>query len=185
MTSTTVAANRLTVVSTVGPCGCATQKCRLHADATTTPATKHSISRPAVTDSNTSPRKYPSTARCAFPVINVTKYPAEWVKAVAPSTPASAASTHDSRASLSNVSRSMQPCFHQNRNTRRAAPVTQMALISIGCQLLTSLAIDRSGMGSQPGRCRDSSPVSYTALSISYAANSSAESRGSTPDAAA
>src|ERR1700733_11801020 len=40
--------------------------------------------------------------------MNVTKYPAEWVKAVAPSTPASTASTHDKRASLSNVSRSMK-----------------------------------------------------------------------------
>src|ERR1700753_690423 len=41
--------------------------------------------------------------------MKVTKYPAEWVKAVAPSTPASTASTHDKRASLSNVSRSMKP----------------------------------------------------------------------------
>lgn len=73
MTSTTVAANRLNVVSTVGPCGCATQKCRRHTEAITTPETKQTINTPAVTDSNTSPRKYPSMARWAFPVMKVTK----------------------------------------------------------------------------------------------------------------
>ncbi|KBA93885.1 hypothetical protein AO39_04063 [Mycobacterium tuberculosis M1762] len=36
-----------------------------------------------------------------LPVMKVTKYPAEWVNAVAPSIPASAANTHDSRASPS------------------------------------------------------------------------------------
>src|SRR6201996_8241575 len=103
-TSTNVAASKLNVANTVGPCGCATQKCRRHTDATTTPATKLNSSRPAVTDNRTSLPKQPSPDSCAFPVMNVTKCPAEWVKAVPPSPPASPASTHDKRASLSNVS---------------------------------------------------------------------------------
>src|SRR6516165_5917235 len=111
MTSATVAATRLKVVSTVGPCGCPAQKRRRQIDATTTPATKHSISTAAVTDSFTSWRTYPNTARWALPVMNVTKYPAEWVNAVAPSTPASPASTHDSRASLSKISLATRTCF--------------------------------------------------------------------------
>ena len=36
--------------------------------------------------------------------MNVTKYPAEWVNAVAPSTPASPARSHDNLASLSKIS---------------------------------------------------------------------------------
>ncbi len=110
MMSSAVAATRLKVVSTVGPCGCATQKCRLHHDAVTTPATKHTISSPAVIDSKTSCRKYPRTARWAFPVMNVTKYPAEWVNAVAPSTPASTASNHDNRVSLLKISLATRTC---------------------------------------------------------------------------
>ena len=73
MMSSAVAATRLKVVSTVGPCGCPDQKRRRHTDAITTPATKHSDSSPAVTASNTSWRKYPSTARWALPVMKVTK----------------------------------------------------------------------------------------------------------------
>jgi len=46
-----------------------------------------------------------------LPVMNVTKYPAEWVNAVAPSTPASPASTHDNRASLSKISLATRTCF--------------------------------------------------------------------------
>src|SRR5208283_5092846 len=110
-TSTAVAASRLKVVSTVGPCGCAPQKRRRHHDATTTPATKHTSSSPALIESHTSSRKYPSTARWAFPVMKVTKYPAEWVKAVAPSTPASAANTHDNRDSLLHMSLATRTCF--------------------------------------------------------------------------
>ena len=71
-----------------------------------------------MTDSTTSCRKYPSTARWAFPVMKVTKYPAECVNAVAPSTPASPASTHDNRASLSKISLATRTCFQTPR--RRA-----------------------------------------------------------------
>lgn len=99
--STPAANIKLKVVSTVGPWGCAAQKCRRHTDAITTPATKNRISNDAVTDIHASSPNNPSTARCELPVMKVTKYPAEWVNAVAPSIPASAASTHDSRASPS------------------------------------------------------------------------------------
>ena len=53
--------------------------------------------------------------------MKVTKYPAEWVNAVAPSTPASAASTHDNRASLSKISLATR---HMLSDARRAAQRT-------------------------------------------------------------
>src|SRR3984957_4641924 len=63
--------------------------------------------------------------------MNVTKYPAEWVNAVAPSTPASTASTHDKRVSLSNVSRSMKTMLSKSYTDGRAGTAIQVRLTSI------------------------------------------------------
>ncbi|GAB4615586.1 hypothetical protein MOKP106_38710 [Mycobacterium avium subsp. hominissuis] len=71
------------------------------------------------------------------------------MKAVAPSTPASTASTHDNLVSLLLISLGTRTCFQ-----------TVPARAGRAGQAAVNRAMERSGIGSQPGRCRASYPAS-------------------------